>query len=280
MGGGPSVELLESKESMKTRERFTSRAPVPAIRWATGAVFAAAVVFADAPLQAVEAVNIGATSVIIRTVTGKMEEQVRRLAVEDGVHQNEVIATAPESGAEIVFLDGTKISLGPNVRMTLDRFVFDPEPGRGTFVMTATEGVFRFFSGTLDNSAYVIKTPTATIGIRGTIFTGVILPDGTTAVTLEAASSWVTVQSFIGQNVKLITPGTGTIVFPDGNMTPPGMPPDWALALLDGLNDLLDYLPQIIPAAGPSGRMPVITLPPIDGIPENPCQTVASVVCP
>jgi len=263
---------------MKTRERFTSRTPVPAIRWATGAVFAAAVVFAGAPLQAVEAVNIGATSVIIRTVTGEMEEQVRRLVVEDGVHQNEVIATAPESAAEIVFLDGTKVSLGPNVLITLDSFVFDPETGLGTFVMTVTRGVFRFFSGILANAAYVIKTPTTTIGIRGTIFTGVILPDGTTAVTLEATSSYVTVQSFTGQNVKLITPGTGTVVFPNGNMTPPGLPPDWVFAPLDELDDLLDYVQLIIPEAG--GRRPLIILTPIDGLGENPCQISASAVCP
>ncbi len=213
-------------------------------------------------------------------MTGEIEEKVSHLVVKDSVYLNDFISTGANSASEIDFLDGTKISLGPNVRMTLDKFVFDPEPGRSTFVMTAAEGVLRFFSGNLENSAYVVKTPTATIGIRGTIFTVVVLPDGTTAITLEQPSSCVYVENLLGQIVKLCTPGTGTVVFPNGNMTPPGLPPAWVLARVDALDDLVDYVPLIIPAAGPAGRRPLIILTPNDGLAENPCQTSASAVCP
>ncbi len=226
---------------MKTTGWFTVFARARAIRWATAAAVAAAVVSASAPLRAVESVNVGATSIVVRTVTGEIAEKVRHLVVKDSVYLNEVIATGANSATEIDFLDGTKISLGPNVRMTLDKFVFDPKPGRSTFVMTATEGVLRFFSGNLENSAYVIKTPTATIGIRGTIFTVVVLPDGTTAVTLEVPSSSVSVANLLGQVLELIIPGTGTVISPNGNMTPPGVPPAWVLDLIEGLNTLLGF---------------------------------------
>jgi len=101
--------------------------------------------------------------------------------------------------------------------------------------------VFRFFSGNLENAAYVTKTPTAIIGIRGTIFTVVVLPDGTTAITLEQPSSCVYVENLLGQIVKLCTPGTGTVITPNGNMTPPGVPPAWVLALIEALNNLLGF---------------------------------------
>ena len=226
---------------MKTTGWFTSFTRARAIRWATGAVVVAAVASASPPLRAVETVYVGATSIVVRTVTGEIEEKVRLLVVKDSVYLNEVIGTGADSATEIDFLDGTKISLGPNVRMTLDKFVFDPKPGRSTFVMTATEGVLRFFSGNLENSAYVIKTPTATIGIRGTIFTVVVLPDGTTAVTLEEPSSYVSVANLLGQIIKLNTRGTGTVVTPNGGMTPPGLPPAWVLALIEALNGLLGF---------------------------------------
>jgi hypothetical protein len=35
------------------------------------------------------------------------------------------------SASQIVFRDRTKVSLGPNARLTLDEFVFDPDPAHG-----------------------------------------------------------------------------------------------------------------------------------------------------
>ena len=265
MAATASVRLAERRESMKPTRWFTVCTRARAIRWATGAAVVVAVVSASAPLRAVESVNVGATSIIVRTVTGEIEEKVRHLVVRDSVYLNEVIGTGANSATEIDFLDGTKISLGPNVRMTLDKFVFDPKPGRSTFVMTTTEGVLRFFSGNLESSAYVIKTPTATIGIRGTIFTVVVLPDGTTAVTLEEPSSYVSVQNLLGQIIKLITPGTGTVISPNGNMTPPGLPPAWVLALIEALNNLLGFQ-QVSDVV-------------IYNSAENPCTSSASPNC-
>ncbi len=60
--------------------------------------------------------------------------------------------------------------------MTLDRFVFDTDPNKAAFVMTAARGALRFVSGKMPKKSYVIHTPSATIGIRGTILTIVTLP--------------------------------------------------------------------------------------------------------
>jgi hypothetical protein len=120
------------------------------------------VVPADAALE------IGKTVVVVKTVTGQVEQQVRRLVINDGVSQNEIIATEPDAASEIVFLDGTKIAVGPRARITLDKFVFDPDPAKGTFFLTASQGVFRFITGSMAHQSYQIKTPNGTIGVRGT----------------------------------------------------------------------------------------------------------------
>ena len=52
----------------------------------------------------------------------------------------------------------------------LDRFVYDPsQPSEGLGV-TLAKGVFRFTTGSLKKSAYTVTTPTAVIGVRGTVF--------------------------------------------------------------------------------------------------------------
>src|SRR5260370_42270947 len=71
---------------------------------------------------------VGRTAVVLESVTGELERILRRLVVKDDVHQNELIATEPNSASEIVFYDGTTLSVGPNSKLTLDKFVHDPRP--------------------------------------------------------------------------------------------------------------------------------------------------------
>lgn len=113
--------------------------------------------------------SVGITSVLVKTVTGMLEGDIRQLAYKDDIYHNEIIETFEESATEITFLDDTLLSLGPNSKITLDRFIYDPNPDASSFVMTITAGALRFVSGNLPSQAYQIHTPTATIGIRGTI---------------------------------------------------------------------------------------------------------------
>jgi ferric-dicitrate binding protein FerR (iron transport regulator) len=115
------------------------------------------------------AVEIGRTKVVVRTVTGTLGEAVRTLVVMDRVSQNEVIATKADAASQIVFEDSTTLTLGPNAQVTLDKFVYDPNPTKAAFFLTLSQGIMRFITGTLDHSAYTIKTPNGTIGVRGTI---------------------------------------------------------------------------------------------------------------
>jgi ferric-dicitrate binding protein FerR (iron transport regulator) len=114
--------------------------------------------------------EIGKTILVVRTVTGTLATEVRQLVINDGVAQNELIATAPDAASEIEFVDGTKLTLGPRARVVLDKFVYDPDPSKGAFFLSVSEGVFRFVTGTMAHQSYSIKTPNGTIGVRGTVF--------------------------------------------------------------------------------------------------------------
>ena len=51
----------------------------------------------------------------------------------------------------------------------LDRFVYEGDPNAQKVAVNLAKGVFRFTTGSLDKKAYTIDTPTAAIGVRGTV---------------------------------------------------------------------------------------------------------------
>src|SRR5204862_6776940 len=71
------------------------------------------------------------------------------------------------SDARLVFRDDTNLSLGPGSTLKLDRTVFD-DPKAGDIAIKLTQGAFRFVTGNSNKEAYEIKTPIATLGVRGT----------------------------------------------------------------------------------------------------------------
>jgi len=134
---------------------------------------------------ALAASDIGTTMVVVRTVTGTLETQVRQLVIHDNVEQNELIATGPDAASELQFIDGTKIALGPRAHVVLDKFVYDPNPSKGKFFLRVSEGVFRFATGHMDHQSYQITTPNGTLGVRGTEFNFIVFRDRTIVQVLE-----------------------------------------------------------------------------------------------
>ena len=117
-------------------------------------------------------------------MTGTLATSARKLKTGDNIHQNEVIATAKESEAELVLNDDTKLAVGPESRIVLDSFIYDPEKKDGEVIINAAKGAFRFITGKSAKSAYTIKTPASTIGVRGTTFDGYIDESGEIALLL------------------------------------------------------------------------------------------------
>lgn len=120
-------------------------------------------------LPVLAATEIGTTAIAKNKVTGSLEKQLRRLKAGDGVYLNEMIATGTKGKAQLIFKDETALTIGPRTEVTLTTFVYDPNPNKGKVVVSVVKGVFRFISGSLPKKAYKIKTPMATMGIRGTI---------------------------------------------------------------------------------------------------------------
>jgi hypothetical protein len=113
---------------------------------------------------------IGATVTVVNQVTGEFNKSVRTLATGDDVVQEEIIAVGSDSIGEIMLRDETKVALGPGARLVLNRFVYDPNRTSGAIALDLIKGGFRFITGVAAKPLYLIRTPTAVVTVRGTIF--------------------------------------------------------------------------------------------------------------
>ena len=65
--------------------------------------------------------------------------------------------------------DNTNLLLGPSSSIKLDRFVYGGPSQPGAIAVNLVKGALRFATGDADKKAYVISTPTAAMGVRGTV---------------------------------------------------------------------------------------------------------------
>lgn len=86
------------------------------------------------------------------------------------VVSGDTISTDHSGLVQIVFVDETKIAVGPNAHMVLDVTMLRGNRKAKSFAVQALGGSFRFISGKSRKRAYSIKTPTATMAVRGTTF--------------------------------------------------------------------------------------------------------------
>ena len=124
----------------------------------------------SAPALAAPGDSIGSAVTVVNLVTAKLEQDQRELAKGDDVRQQELIEVASDGRSELILRDKTKLALGPGSRLLLDQFVYDPDISGGAIVLDLARGAFRFITGVAAKPAYVIRTPTASITVRGTIF--------------------------------------------------------------------------------------------------------------
>ena len=129
--------------------------------------------------------EIGVTAALNPNATGTPPQaEPRLLEVGVNVFANERIATTEGGQAQMLFIDESAFTVGPNSEVVLDEFVFDPDTGVGRLALTATKGVFRFVGGKISkNNPVTLKTPTAVIGIRGGIALVNVQPGGATQAT-------------------------------------------------------------------------------------------------
>ena len=167
----------------------------------------------------VQAEQIGKAELVRNSVTGTLETVKRRIRRGDDVLLNEVIETGFLARTELRFLDDTLLTIGGRSKLRLDSFVYNPGKHAGKIVFNTIKGAFRFVSGSAPKSAYRIKTPLATIGVRGTVIDGYLDRAGRLGVFILQKGGMEVCSSSMCQNVD--TPRQYVLVRENGQISTP-----------------------------------------------------------
>jgi hypothetical protein len=173
----------------------------------------AAIVLASA--SSAVASGIGVAAAVKNDVQGGNN---RQLAVGSALFANERVRTGVESTAQLLFLDKTSLSIGPQAEIVLDKFVYNPKRGVGEVVLNSVQGAFRFVSGAQDPRHYTIKTPVATLSVRGTVV-DYLVQNGKAVFILVEGSAELKIPG--GQIVRLTKPGMVYVVHASGKIEGP-----------------------------------------------------------
>jgi hypothetical protein len=198
------------------------------MRLARPVLISAALLTSALPALAAPGDDIGAAVRVVNLVTAAFQTDQRNLAKGDAVRQDELIEVSADGIGEIRLRDNTELALGPGARLKLDQFVYNPDISGGAIVVNLVHGAFRFITGIAAKPAYVIRTPTASVTVRGTIFDVYVQPSGMSWLLLiEGAVEVCNAQNSCG---LLDEPGRLIRITPDGLI---GAPLTWAALKAD-----------------------------------------------
>lgn len=130
--------------------------------------------------------NAGAIGSIQGSGVLERENQVITGGTGVSVQSMDTAVTA-KGKMRIDFVDDTRVDLTDHSRLIIDEFVYDPANDIGSISLKASLGTVRYASGQIAKryqQNVKIRTPSATIGVRGTDFIMLVDEIGGTMVTL------------------------------------------------------------------------------------------------
>ena len=189
----------------------------------------------------------------------------------DPVFLGDTIETGPDSGLQIMLMDETIFTIGPDAALIIDEFVYDPDTSAGKVTASVLKGAFRFVSGRVAKEEprnMNVKTPVGTIGIRGTSAAGRVIPADPNVPGSQVSADIVLLGPGVDNNAneragRIIVSNANTSVeisrsgFGTNNAgvdTPPTIPVRFAPSVVSGLTGDLGTNGSARPAARPAAQ--------------------------
>ena len=119
------------------------------------------------------AAGVGMVKTSKGAVTVERAGRVLPAPVGTRVEAADIVRTGKDGGVGISFDDQSRMSLGPNSVLAIDRFVFDPTTHAGNFDSTLRKGTLSAISGKLARQspkAMTVRTRSTILAVRGTEF--------------------------------------------------------------------------------------------------------------
>ena len=134
--------------------------------WAAVITALAVVVAADCALADIGQIKTLTGEVFIVRNGAKLQAELG-----DVLHQADVVETGAQASVGITFIDNSRFSAGPNTRLELKQFRFNPTTHEGKLNAYIHRGTVAIISGQIAKhspEAMKVKTPTTILGFRGT----------------------------------------------------------------------------------------------------------------
>jgi hypothetical protein len=140
---------------------------------ATNALLLLTLLFTGVAAYAAQAVGT-VTQLSGPLLAKKADGVVKVLAQQSSVEQGDTLVSEKSTYALIKFIDNSEITLRPNSQFKIENFAFDEaKKENDSAVFSLIKGGLRAVTGMVGKRSkdrFGLNTPTATIGIRGTIF--------------------------------------------------------------------------------------------------------------
>ena len=159
-------------------------------------------------IQAAPVASIGSITELRGVGRVVREQDPFTAALSFGINSFDNVETS-QGRIGITFLDESQVRLTEHSQLLIDEFIYDPDPSKSKMALNFASGTARFITGKLasiDKENISIKTPSATIGIRGTDFTVTVDELGRSLIILlpkedGLASGEIVVSTLVGQVV-------------------------------------------------------------------------------
>ncbi|MEM7422733.1 MAG: FecR domain-containing protein [Pseudomonadota bacterium] len=165
----------------------------------------------------VQAQDIGTVAAVNPQMEGTPPASGKRpLLLGANVIQNERVQTSDAGSGQLMFIDQTTLTVAPLSDIVLDKYVYDPERDAGEVALSLTRGVLRMIGGRITKKTDgIVRTPVATIGIRGGLVLIVVSGDGTTRI-IHVAGEYSRIVTDKGVEIYLSRPNASVVVSGDG----------------------------------------------------------------
>jgi hypothetical protein len=131
----------------------------------------------------------------------------------DAVYFRDTLQTVRDGAMHLTLRDNSVLRLGSSASAVIDEFVYDPS-GNGKLAASVSAGIARFITGKLKSEQIAVRTPSATIGVRGTDFSVWVETTGRTTIWVNQGVITVTPQGGeleLVQNGETVATSGGTL---------------------------------------------------------------------
>ena len=121
--------------------------------------------------------RVGVAAAVTPQATSKPQGgSTKTLKIGKSVFYNERITTSGSGVVQVLLVDGSTFTVGPDSNLTIDKFVYNPRTGTGELAATFSKGALRFVGGKLSKTepGVKVKTPAGELTVRGGIFQGIV----------------------------------------------------------------------------------------------------------